>query len=489
MERHVSELTGKQLNDYRVLRRLGRGAMAEVYLAEQISLRRQVALKVLSAELAHDPTYVARFHQEAQAAAGLVHGGIVQIHEVGEADGIHYIAQEYVAGKNLGELIHREGRIAPGQTLDILRQVAAALHKAAEQGIVHRDIKPENIMLARSGEVKVADFGLARVADDRGRNHLTQAGITMGTPLYMSPEQVEGKPLDSRSDIYSLGVTAYHMLCGEAPFGGETPMAVAVQHLNVDAVPLTAHVADIPSELAAVVHRMLGKKADDRFASPADLLAELRRVASLAAEQGWGTDRTDWASVDLSTSSPALVDITSQLDRVMKTSAMLTPIRSKWWPMVAAMAGCLLLGVLFGLKSRPSNLLAGVNAGPPEQESVEAQIYHAAMVDTEAGWQVVGEYFPNADTYYHNLARQGLVRHYFFSRKSFAAAIPTLKQLEGETEAGTSQHTFAVAGLAVAYQYAGKTGTAGKWVQQLNTTARSQLAETAPRMSALLDEA
>ena len=142
---NMSDLAGKMLNDYRVLRRLGRGAMAEVFLAEQSSLGRHVALKVLNLHLANDPNYVQRFHQEARAAAALIHAGIVQIYEVGQAEGFHFIAQEYVPGRNLGELILRQGRVAPGQTLDILRQVTGALQKASEHGIVHRDIKPETV--------------------------------------------------------------------------------------------------------------------------------------------------------------------------------------------------------------------------------------------------------------------------------------------------------------------------------------------------------
>ena len=215
----MSALVGKTLKDYYVLRRLGQGAMAEVYLAQQISLGRQVALKVLNAELARDPIYVERFHHEARAAAALgPRGNRADLRSGAErrrAEGTaHFIAQEYVPGRNLGEVIRSRGRLEPALALDILRQVAAALAKAASEGIVHRDIKPENIMLARSGEVKVADFGLARVQGDGGVN-LTQIGVTMGTPLYMSPEQIEGRPLDSRSDIYSLGVTAYHMLAGD----------------------------------------------------------------------------------------------------------------------------------------------------------------------------------------------------------------------------------------------------------------------------------
>src|SRR5436853_6183095 len=194
------DLSGRQLGDYRLLRRLGRGAMADVYLAEQGSLRRQVAFKALKRELAADSTYVRRFHNEAQAAAALVQANIVQIYEVGCIEDFHYIAQEYVEGQNLSQYIGRHGTPDVKLALAVMRQVTAALCKSAERGIVHRDIKPENIMLARSGEVKVADFGLARIGRGEESVKLTQVGITMGTPLYMSPEQVEGRSLAPRGD-------------------------------------------------------------------------------------------------------------------------------------------------------------------------------------------------------------------------------------------------------------------------------------------------
>ena len=207
--------------------------MAEVYLAEQQSLRRQVAFKILRRDLAEDPQYVQRFHQEARAAARLVQANIVQIYEVGKSDGLHYIAQEYVKGQNLKQYLHRHGAVDSLLAVNIMRQVASALVKAAENRVTHRDIKPENILLATNGEVKVADFGLARVVAEGQKNHLTQVGITMGTPLYMSPEQVEGKAVDPRSDLYSFGVTCYEMLAGRPPFEGETPLNVAVQHLSL----------------------------------------------------------------------------------------------------------------------------------------------------------------------------------------------------------------------------------------------------------------
>ncbi len=193
------DLTGRQIGDYLLIRRLGRGGMADVYLADQISLKRHVALKVLFSELAKDRSYIERFEREAQAAAGLSQSNIVQIYEIGEQDGIHFIVQEYVPGRNLKRYINRNGAVEPVMAINVINQVAMALKKAGDGDnvVIHRDIKPENIMLTPGGVVKVTDFGLARVhrAASEGTQDLTQIGITMGTPLYMSPEQVQGGPL------------------------------------------------------------------------------------------------------------------------------------------------------------------------------------------------------------------------------------------------------------------------------------------------------
>jgi serine/threonine protein kinase len=273
------DLSGRRVGDYQLLRRLGRGGMADVYLAEQLSLRRQVALKVLKQNLAGDEAYIRRFQNEAQAAAKLVHANIVQIYEVGCSDGTYFISQEYVPGQNLKQVLTRLGHgVDAAQAVNIIRQVAAALHKAAEQKIIHRDIKPENIMIAPSGEVKVADFGLARVVRDGEALNLTQVGITMGTPLYMSPEQVEGRPVDPRSDLYSFGVTCYHMLAGRPPFDGDTALAVALQHLNNPPKRLEAVRGDLPEGLCRVVHKMLAKKPDERYQRAIDLLKDLKNL-------------------------------------------------------------------------------------------------------------------------------------------------------------------------------------------------------------------
>src|SRR5215469_233950 len=220
-ERLEADQTGKTLGDFRLLRRLGRGGMGEVYVAEQSSLKRKVALKLLRADLAADANALKRFKAEAEAVARATHANIVQVYAIGETEGLHYMALEYVEGKNLREYLEKKGTPEALVALSIMRQVAAALQRASELGIIHRDIKPENILVTKKGEVKVADFGLSRIfADNQQPLNLTQSGVTMGTPLYMSPEQVEGKPVDPRTDIYSFGVTCYHLLAGRPPFRG-----------------------------------------------------------------------------------------------------------------------------------------------------------------------------------------------------------------------------------------------------------------------------
>ena len=246
--------------------------MADVYLAQQESLSRQVAVKVLRRETAARPTAVSRFAQEARAAAALVHGNIVQIHEVDCVDGHHFLAEEYVAGPSLRAWLSQRGPLDARQAISVLRQVGAALERAAGQGVVHRDIKPENLLVTPAGEVKVADFGLARVVSSGDAPDLTADGTALGTPLYMSPEQAAGGSIDTRSDLYSLGATLYHLLAGRPPFGGATSVAVAMAHLQETPPPLAGLRDDLPEGLVAIVDRLLAKSPLDRFQSPGDLL-------------------------------------------------------------------------------------------------------------------------------------------------------------------------------------------------------------------------
>jgi serine/threonine-protein kinase len=284
----AADLTGRTLGDFLVLRRLGQGGMGQVYLAQQVSLKRKVALKLLRPDLAANPTYLQRFKKEAEAVARVTHANIVQVYAIGEHAGIHYMALEYVDGRNLKEYLARKGPPEVPMALSIMRQVAAALQRAGELGIVHRDIKPENILLSRKGEVKVADFGLSRIlAGDQPPLNLTQDGVAMGTPLYMSPEQVQGKPVDSRTDIYSLGVTCYHMFAGFPPFQGTNPFDVAMKHIQGEAVPLGSIRTDLPPELCAIVHKMMAREPENRYQTGKDLIRDLVRVRdSLAGGPG-----------------------------------------------------------------------------------------------------------------------------------------------------------------------------------------------------------
>lgn len=403
------DLSGRQLGDFRLLRRLGRGAMAEVYLAEQGSLGRQIAVKLLKHQLAADDIYVRRFHNEARAAAALVHANIVQIYEVGCIDGMHYIAQEYVQGPNLQQLIDR-GRLPElPQAVSIMRQVAAALHKAAERGIVHRDIKPANILLARDGLVKVADFGLARTSGDSA-NQLTQVGITLGTPLYMSPEQAEGRPLDTRSDIYSLGVTCYHMLSGRPPFTGDTPLAVAMQHLRTAPERLENLRPDLPAGLCRIVHRMLAKDPADRYATPKDLLRDLRALEIPGVQAEW---QTDWPETP-GDATPVTAHAATQrlqglIERLSETQRRAQ--RRRWWYGLAILGGLLTGGTIAWISREPFLLADRQAVAVPRQRTAEEQLMWAKLARSEEALRAVEMYYPEA-TYHIRRAHQDLARLY-----------------------------------------------------------------------------
>lgn len=269
----------QRLGDFQLLRCLGKGGMAEVYLAEQKSLDRQVAIKILRDELLNDPTHSQRFEQEARAAGGLNHPNIVQVYLIGEHEGTRFIAQEYVRGMNLSQYLKKKGPPQLAFGLHIIKQVVQALQAAHDAGIVHRDVKPENILMTRKGEVKVADFGLAQLTLPGKGSNLTEVGVTMGTPMYMSPEQVNGEELDHRSDIYSLGVTVYHMLSGRPPFNAGTALGIAVKHVKDDAKPLEEICPHIPKVLCQIVHKLLEKKPDRRYQDLRILLKDIRQIS------------------------------------------------------------------------------------------------------------------------------------------------------------------------------------------------------------------
>ena len=465
-----TDLSGRDLGDFHLLRRLGRGAMAEVYLAEQGSLRRQVAIKVLKPNLACDEVYVRRFHNEAQAAASLVHANIVQIHEVGCKEGVHFIAQEYVAGQNLHELLARSGTLDVRVAVTIIRQVALALDKAAAQGIVHRDIKPDNIMLARNGEVKVADFGLARLSGDSADLKLTQIGVTMGTPLYMSPEQVEGRPLDPRSDIYSFGVTCFHMLAGRPPFEGETALSVAIQHLKSPPPRLEQLRPDLPPGLCRIVHRMLAKEVAERYGSARELLRDLRALHVEGVEDEWWEHVTAADGIDLAAAT-GRVAATQQLAAVMKTQALVARQRgrkrTRW---IAGLAAAFIFGGVAAWLVREPFLLAEAH-GPTvvKHDSARAQFASARLQlsDREAWLKSVAAYFP-ADRVWVPRAQEELYWLYLQQNRLDEAlgVAESLTRLTDETEA--EFRDFGLAGQSVVLTMQGKHDRAAQALAQLD---------------------
>jgi eukaryotic-like serine/threonine-protein kinase len=260
---------------YRILRKLGSGGMANVYLAEDQELGRRVAIKILNDRHANDDQFVERFRREAKNAAGLSHPNIVSIYDRGEAEGTYYIAMEFLDGRSLKELILSRGPAPVAVAIDYARQILAALRFAHRNGIVHRDIKPHNVLVDGEGRLKVTDFGIARA----GASQMTEAGSIIGTAQYLSPEQAKGSPVDQTSDLYSVGVVLYELLTGVVPFSGDTPVEIAMKHLSAIPDPPSSHRAEIPRELDKVVMRALAKDPHERYQTAEEMEEDLARVA------------------------------------------------------------------------------------------------------------------------------------------------------------------------------------------------------------------
>jgi eukaryotic-like serine/threonine-protein kinase len=261
---------------YRVIRRLGSGGMANVYLAEDAELGRSVAIKVLDEKHAKDEQFVERFRREAKNAASLQHPNIVSIYDRGEAEGTYYIAMECIEGRSLKELLVARGPLPIDQAIAYTRQVLGAIRFAHRKGIVHRDIKPHNVLADADGRLKVTDFGIARA----GASQMTEAGSIIGTAQYLSPEQARGAPVDHRSDLYSVGVVLYEMLTGSVPFTGDTPVEIAMKHISTVPEPPSARRPEVPEDLDMIVLRALAKDPDERFQTAEEMDAELGRIAA-----------------------------------------------------------------------------------------------------------------------------------------------------------------------------------------------------------------
>src|SRR5438067_1302791 len=259
---------------YKIIRKLGAGGMADVYLAEDQELGRRVAIKILNDRHAADDSFVERFRREAKNAASLSHPNIVSIYDRGTAEGTYYIAMEYLDGRSLKELIVSRGPAPIKVAIEYTRQILGAIGFAHRHGIVHRDIKPHNVLVGPEGRLKVTDFGIAR----SGASQMTEVGSIIGTAQYLSPEQARGSPVDQTSDLYSVGVVLYEMLTGQVPFTGDTPLEIAMKHLSEVPKPPSELRPDVPHDLDLVVLRALAKDPAERYESSEAMSADLKRV-------------------------------------------------------------------------------------------------------------------------------------------------------------------------------------------------------------------
>ena len=277
-------LSGTRLQHFALVRLLGRGGMGAVYYGTDLSLERPVAIKVLALDLTPDPEIVERFEREARAQARLRHPNVAQIYFIGEDRGFHFFVMEYLEGPGLDAFIAGGTPLPWTQAVDYTLAAARGLRAALAHGFVHRDVKPSNLMLDNEAGIKILDFGL--VKSMRGDAQLTRDGAIIGSPLYMSPEQGRGQVADHRSDIYSLGCTLYHMLCGRPPFSGPSPVGIISMHVTDRAKPVRDVNTQVPQPVARVVERMMAKKPDDRFADYDEVIAALDAARAPRRELG-----------------------------------------------------------------------------------------------------------------------------------------------------------------------------------------------------------
>ena len=418
---------------------VGRGGMAEVYRARDIRLDRIVAIKTLRADLARDQIFQARFRREAQSAASLNHPNIVAVYDTGEdmATGVPvpYIVMEFVDGRTVRDLLQDGHRLLPERSLEIIDGVLRALDYSHQAGIVHRDIKPGNVMVTRNGDVKVMDFGIARAMSD-AQATMTQTAQVIGTAQYLSPEQARGERVDSRSDLYSTGCLLYELLTGRPPFTGDSPVAIAYQHVREDPIPPSRVDPDVPAWADAIVLKAMAKSPADRYQTAADMRADLRRAAS---------------GLPVAAAPPTRVDMYSQTQR-MGADTMMAGRTSgipsmaeydyagygrgdrrggrRWIPWVLGLV--LVLGVVIGVayyllvggKTYPVPLVNGQPVHVAQQEIATAHL-RSTVVDQASGSVQKGLVISSNPAQGNNVAENTLVTLYV-STGAAPVAVPSV---------------------------------------------------------------
>src|SRR5918997_5962202 len=297
---------GKVIAGYRIEERVGRGGMGVVYRAEHLNLRRRAAIKIIAPDLAESDGFRERFTREARIAAALQHPNIVTVYDAGEVDGILYLAMQYIEGNDLSAILRADGRLRPYRAIDVCRQVASALDAAHASGLIHRDVKPANVLI-EGRTAFLTDFGLTKRLEGT-HAQLTRAGDVVGTIHYVAPEQIEGRRVSARSDVYSLGCLFYHCLAGQVPFAHDTDVAVIYAHLSEEPPRLSSLRPELPEGLDAVMAKALDKSPDRRFPSCGDMISAARAVIDAAGPLGDTTPPRSSGHARISATTPEMRD-------------------------------------------------------------------------------------------------------------------------------------------------------------------------------------
>ena len=439
---------------------VGRGGMAEVYRARDIRLDRIVAIKTLRADLARDQIFQARFRREAQSAASLNHPSIVAVYDTGEdmATGVPvpYIVMEFVDGRTVRDLLQDGHRLLPERSLEIIDGVLRALDYSHQAGIVHRDIKPGNVMVTRNGDVKVMDFGIARAMSD-AQATMTQTAQVIGTAQYLSPEQARGERVDSRSDLYSTGCLLYELLTGRPPFTGDSPVAIAYQHVRENPIPPSRVDPEVPAWADAIVLKAMAKSPADRYQTAADMRADLQRAASGLPVAAAPPTRMDMYPGTQRMGDPMMTGGTSAIPPVGDYQYADTGYDGgrggrRWIPWVVGLL--LVLGVVIGVayyllaggKTYSVPLVNGLPVATAQKDIADAHL-RSTVLDQASSTVQKGLVISSNPAQGNNVAANTLVTLYV----STGAAPVAVPDVEGKQE-NVAQTTLQNAGFQVAVQ-------------------------------------